>query len=125
MRATSWDLPDDPEVVSKARALAREALISWGLPHLIDDAVLIVSELCTNAVKHGGGAPILLGLRTVGRCLGGEVIDQGATFVPQPRVSDDAEYGRGLHIVGELVDEWGIDPLKDGAGKAVWFKWCW
>ncbi|MEV6983444.1 hypothetical protein AB0M95_19615 [Sphaerisporangium sp. NPDC051017] len=49
MNATSWALPTDPAMVGEARAMVRKTLTDWGLPHLVDDAELVISELVTNA----------------------------------------------------------------------------
>lgn len=129
-----WDLPADPQAVGKGRDMVRDTLDSWALSDLlaIDDVVLAISELCTNAMIHGS-APITLRLCVTGRCLVGEVVDQGAVFeVPRPRVSpddqldqdDEDEHGRGLNIVAALVGSWGVKALP-GGGKAVRFRCCW
>ncbi|MFC6080705.1 ATP-binding protein [Sphaerisporangium aureirubrum] len=83
------------------------------MPNLIEETELVISELCTNALLHGGD-PITVTLRVAGRCLGGEVADRGDLFIPHPRVSEDEEHGRGLHIVGALVDLW-VSTLNETA----------
>src|SRR5262249_2759019 len=50
-----WHFPDDPAVVSRARALAARQLNQWGLERLVESTELIVSELVTNAIRHGTG----------------------------------------------------------------------
>jgi anti-sigma regulatory factor (Ser/Thr protein kinase) len=98
-------------------------LIEWELPDLVDDVLVIVGELYTNAVRYGA-APVTLRLRIAGRCLGGEIADRGACFVPPSRpAEDDQENGRGLGIVAALSTGWGVDPQQDG--KVVWFTKCW
>jgi anti-sigma regulatory factor (Ser/Thr protein kinase) len=98
-------------------------LIEWELPDLVDDVLVMVSELYTNAVRYGA-APITLRVRIAGRCLGGEIADRGAYFVPSVRpAEDDQENGRGLQIVAALSTRWGVDPQHDG--KVVWFHRCW
>src|SRR5450755_4331772 len=73
---TAWlDLPADPSAVSDARHCARDALASWGLTSMADDAALIVSELVTNAIDA-----------TAALAAGGHVTlliaeDQGRVFV--------------------------------------------
>ncbi|WP_344056394.1 ATP-binding protein, partial [Sphaerisporangium rubeum] len=118
-REVQWDLPDDRGAVCKGREIVRAVLREWGLDELIDDAETIVSELYTNALRHGV-APYTLSLRVAGRCLGGEVTDHGPLFVPpQLPADDDQEHGRGLRIVAAYSTGWGVDPAE--VGKVVWF----
>jgi serine/threonine-protein kinase RsbW len=120
-----WDLPPDLAAVGKGRRMAREVLVSWGLERdLVDETELVVGELLANAIRHGE-APTTLSMRFAGRCIGGEVHDQGDMFEAPPEASKDAEHGRGLHIVDAYVDQWGVDPAGDGRGKVVWWKRCW
>jgi anti-sigma regulatory factor (Ser/Thr protein kinase) len=110
-----------------AREFATNTLNSWGLPDLIDDAVVIISELVTNAIRHGlppyaaagGDMPIKLTLVRQGRfvvCIVSDPSDQN----PQVRPTDDVgENGRGLHVIEALSRVWGWTPLP-GSGKAVW-----
>ncbi|GII28893.1 ATP-binding protein [Planotetraspora mira] len=112
-------LPAVGASVSQARALVRRELDRWGIPSLIDDCTLIVSELVTNAVRHGGSA---LALRLVGGrgWVYGEIYDPG-DGVPRPREAGaDATDGRGLLIVATLAGDWGVAHPSRG-GKTVWF----
>jgi anti-sigma regulatory factor (Ser/Thr protein kinase) len=109
-----------------AREFATTTLRSWGLGELVDDAVVIISELVTNAVRHGlppyaaaGDMPIKLTLVHQGRfvvCIVSDPSDRD----PKVRPADDVcENGRGLHVIEALSSVWGWTPLP-GAGKAVW-----
>jgi anti-sigma regulatory factor (Ser/Thr protein kinase) len=110
-----------------AREFATKTLCSWGLDALVDDAVVIISELVTNAIRHGlppyaaaaGEMPIKLTLVRQGRfvvCIVSDPSDQS----PEVRAADDVcENGRGLHVIEALSRVWGWTPLP-GAGKAVW-----
>jgi hypothetical protein len=81
------------------------------------DALLVVSELVTNAIRHGG-APIELRLRHEPHQLVITVSD-GAVTLPAPRDMDPTSaWGRGLHLVEAVTDRWGAHPI--GAGKTVW-----
>lgn len=112
-------LPAAGTSVSAARSLVRRELGRWGLERLIDDCCLIVSELATNVVRHGGSV-FTLRLGSDGTWVYGEICDQGEEL-PRPRQADmDATDGRGLLIVSELADDWGVVPYAQG-GKAVWF----
>jgi anti-sigma regulatory factor (Ser/Thr protein kinase) len=103
----------------EARSAVRRELCDWGAAELVDDCSLIVTELVTNAVRHGGSV-IHLRLGTNGSWVYGEVFDDGGGM---PRVCHpglDEPGGRGLVIVERLADEWGAVPLPEG-GKIVWF----
>jgi anti-sigma regulatory factor (Ser/Thr protein kinase) len=116
----SWDLPAEVRTAAQARALTRETLLDWGVtdPADTDDVVLIVDELVTNAVVHGGGR-VRLVLRLDGAQLVGEVGD-GSRGAPRAREAGaDAESGRGLWLVAALAAEFGVRP--EGAGKTLWF----
>ncbi|MDP9849697.1 ATP-binding protein [Streptosporangium lutulentum] len=108
-----------PASVREARSLVRRELSLWGAHDLIDDCVLIISELVTNAVRHGGAACAL-------RICGGEGFVYGELFDPgagAPRVCErdmSATGGRGLQIVDSLARDWGVTRTS-AAGKVVWF----
>jgi Anti-sigma regulatory factor (Ser/Thr protein kinase) len=119
-REVCWDLPADPEFVSKARHMVGELLVTWGMAGLVDRVTLIVSELYTNGLRHGE-PPIVLMLRGGGRLLRGEVTDRGGLWPRQGPADPDAEGGRGLSIVDMLAMRWGVDPVAEGSGKTVWF----
>jgi anti-sigma regulatory factor (Ser/Thr protein kinase) len=110
-----------------AREFTRSTLTGWGLHDLVDDATVIISELVTNAVRHGlpqyaaaaGDMPIKLTIVRQDRfvvCIVSDPSDQD----PKVRPADDVcENGRGLHVIEALSRVWGWTPLP-GAGKAVW-----
>ena len=103
-----------------AREVARDALMSWELAHLTDTAVLLISELVTNAVLHAkaDGSGLALSLEVHGRRLRIEVHD-GDLRGPRPRVPSGLdESGFGFVLVNSLADNWGV--RKTAAGKAVW-----
>nr|WP_277351407.1 ATP-binding protein [Microbispora sp. CL1-1] len=105
--------------VGEARALVRRELGRWGLDELVDDCCLIVSELASNVVRHGGNV-FTLRLGSNGTWVYGEVFDQGEG-VPHQREADiDSVGGRGLLIVDELADDWGV-ASSGRSGKTVWF----
>ena len=81
------------------------------------DAILLVSEMVTNAIVHGR-APIQLRLRQAREHLLVEV-DDTATAVPRKlRPTSSDIHGRGLQLVAMMADEWGTRPIHDG--KSVW-----
>jgi anti-sigma regulatory factor (Ser/Thr protein kinase) len=110
-----------------ARDFTSDTLRSWGMTELTDDAIMIVSELVTNAIRHGVSAvaeltdehPVKLSLVRNGRFLVCIVTDPSDRD-PRPRTAEDTcENGRGLHVVEALSRVWGWAPMP-GVGKAVW-----
>lgn len=119
VRTVEYLLPSAPAGVGEARSLVRSDLTHWGLTHIIDDCLLIVSELVTNAVRHGGSA-YALRLETRAGRLYGEVFDPGEGIPAQRSPGVDSLSGRGLQIVAAIADEWGVTAANDG--KVVWFS---
>jgi anti-sigma regulatory factor (Ser/Thr protein kinase) len=115
------DLPGTQASVPRARSWIREVL---GCDHpVLDDVMLLVSEVTTNAVLHSeSGAEGLVTLVAAVRCdvVHIDVIDAGSASAP--RISGDltGESGRGLFLVDQLSDRWGV--YEDSAGRAVWFE---
>ncbi|MEU2433288.1 ATP-binding protein [Streptomyces sp. NPDC007861] len=118
----SWPMPDEPASVGHARRLVAAQLNDWGVADLADlgdTAVLLTSELVTNALRHAPG-PMRLNLRMSGSRLRCEVEDTSDAR-PFPRVAHaDAEGGRGLEILDLLTDAWG--SLTTATGKTTWFE---
>ncbi|MFI5613671.1 ATP-binding protein [Amycolatopsis sp. NPDC051903] len=108
-------LPETVAGLAAARDFTRTALTGWGLLTLADDAVLVVSELATNAVLHGAGAASLR-LSHAGSVVRIEVADESAA-VPAKR-SSGADGGWGLRLVELLSLAWGVTPTA--GGKVVW-----
>lgn len=120
----SVDLPLGPEAAALARRVARDLLHRWGAPDLdrLDDALLVVSELVGNAVRHGGAHVLLTVARSPGTVTVG--VEDGSAVLPGPRTDDpDAESGRGMLIVDALSRRWGITELEPG--KRVWAELDW
>ncbi|MFD9006686.1 ATP-binding protein [Streptomyces sp. NPDC059582] len=111
-----------PQTVRAAREFAMQALDGWGGCRRGDDIRLCVSELAGNAVQHGSldGHDYLIRLVRRPLCLHVEVHD-GTRHSPVrvPPRSLDAEDGRGMRIVEELCDTWGVRTDADSS-KAVW-----
>jgi anti-sigma regulatory factor (Ser/Thr protein kinase) len=129
----------DPSSVSQAREFSLATLRRWGVADRTDDIGIVVSELLTNALRHGvpqastqpassqphahgqrrSRWPVRLGLVQPGRYVMCAVADPG-TRMPVPREPDYlAESGRGLHVINALSDGWGSTVPTD-AGKVVW-----
>ena len=112
-------LATGPAAAAEARRRVRDAIASWRVPVDEDAALLLTSELMTNAVRHEAGQAVML----VITCAGGQLrIDVHDTSRSLPAVADvpaGAETGRGLLLVETLSDEWGF--YRTPAGKAVYF----
>lgn len=111
----------EPGCVSVARRFVDQTLGSWGAEQAVFDVQLIVSELVTNAMRHGGGA-IDLRLLLSEAELACVVSDHSPVppTTPATREADVfAEYGRGLRLVEALCGAWGwLTP--GGSRKFVW-----
>jgi DNA-binding response OmpR family regulator/serine phosphatase RsbU (regulator of sigma subunit)/anti-sigma regulatory factor (Ser/Thr protein kinase) len=111
-------IADDVRAVHGARAFTTATLRDWELSaSLTRDAILLVSEMVTNAIVHGR-APIQLRLRrSRGRLL--IEVDDTATAAPRKmRPTADDIHGRGLQLVAMMADQWGTRPTT--GGKSVW-----
>lgn len=104
-----------------ARRAVRGALTEAGLEVMLDDAVLLVSELVTNAVVHAG-TQIELRLDIGPGSVRVEVIDYRPGALPAllGEPDDDRETGRGMVLLDAIAKEWGTRHFA--GGKAVWFK---
>ncbi|MEW2545511.1 SpoIIE family protein phosphatase [Streptomyces sp. NPDC047002] len=117
----------DPEgrSVAAARAFVRDTLQGWGCSDVVDDAVVLTSELVTNAVVHAGTAADVRCLRT----------DDGVRIEVADRYPErevpvqatgpsfgnlDSEHGRGLLLCAALASRWGVEYTP--SYKQVWFQ---
>jgi anti-sigma regulatory factor (Ser/Thr protein kinase) len=112
-------LARDPASVAEARGWLDRLLAAKGISAPVrSDAVLIVSELVTNALRHG------LGEITVRSGVGDAstvdvaVTDGGSDLPEMVTVRADRVGGVGLHIVDRLATKWGVAPFP--GGKTVW-----
>ncbi|MFF2963688.1 SpoIIE family protein phosphatase [Streptomyces sp. NPDC057963] len=111
--------------VATARAFVRDTLQGWGYTDVVDDAVVLTSELVTNAVVHAGTAADVLCLRTEDG-----VRVEVSDHYPEREIplqttaldfgSPDRENGRGLLLCAALASRWGVEysPTR----KHVWFQ---
>ncbi|MFF8231417.1 ATP-binding protein [Streptomyces caelestis] len=130
--AASCALPARYEAVREARQFTRRTLDQWDMGDRFDDVCLVVSELVTNALRHGLPAstrcvngqepPVRLHLMRWAERLVCAVRDPSHDS-PVTRETDDfsAESGRGLFLVDSFSDSWGWHPLAGAlSGKVVW-----
>jgi serine/threonine-protein kinase RsbW len=107
-----------PEEVAAARRFIDQAL---GEHAPRDDARLLVSELVTNAIRHGGDGKIVLSVTRHRDRVRVEVTDDGADGVPRwQSPGKEAKNGRGLLIVDKVSWRWGF--VRDPHGTTVWFE---
>jgi anti-sigma regulatory factor (Ser/Thr protein kinase) len=118
----SLTVPGHPEQVAEVRRLVRR-VVGDASP-MADTAVLLVSELATNAVLHsasgqpGGSATVLI--TEIGGGVRVEVADEGSDqSAPAVRGDIYASEGHGLFLVQSLADQWGY--VRDETGTTVWF----
>ncbi|MGW2571631.1 SpoIIE family protein phosphatase [Streptomyces sp. NPDC001537] len=111
--------------VATARSFVRDTLQGWGFADIVDDAVVLTSELVTNAVVHAGTSADVLCLRTdegvrievADRYPEREIPLQGH---PVNMGSPDREGGRGLQLCAALAARWGVEYTP--THKQVWFQ---
>ncbi|GGZ11903.1 hypothetical protein GCM10010365_34620 [Streptomyces poonensis] len=110
-----------PKSVTLARHRAHRLVAQWGHPELAADTALLVSELAGNAVTHGRLRDRLfrVELTLTERAVRIAVSDPRGERLPHLRLAADADtFGRGLLIVREVADRWGVSTLT--VGKSVW-----
>ena len=110
-------LPSHPISVSVARHLVRS--LRPYLPEERSDRLeLILSEVVTNAVRHGSTGPddvVEVELSASSDALAGSVRDQGPPFTPPGPPTDIEQIGGfGLHIVAQLAESWAVEPAPSG-----------
>jgi anti-sigma regulatory factor (Ser/Thr protein kinase) len=120
---TEWVevVPGDKNAPSAARALLRQR-VSHRLGEQEGTALLLLSELVTNAVRHGGAspeAPVRIRMAIVSGRLRIEVTDPGPGFAPEPTIEPGAHGGFGLRLLADQSDGWGVERAE---GTTVWFE---
>lgn len=107
-----------PEAVSASRTFVAEVMGGWGAAReQVDDAVLVASEMATNAVIHAR-SPFRI---SVGRSRDGINVSVEDVADQRPQVGTGharSDSGRGLEIVVALSSRWGCDAVP--SGKVVW-----
>jgi len=135
LSGTSPDIPGNPDprtpsAITLPHAAGAASIVRAYLrrqanllhPPMLDDALILTSELVTNAIRHGRPA-VTLAIHLEPSALTVVVTDTGperrplVPSAPHP----DSPTGRGLVIVDALATRWGITPQSGSPGKAVWF----
>ncbi|MFD7921100.1 SpoIIE family protein phosphatase [Streptomyces sp. NPDC059740] len=110
----------DPEGLTAARHMIREAVRAWGAGGRAEEIELVADELITNALLHTEGpARVTVGRITADRPrLRVDVVDQSSALPRRREAGESGVSGRGMLLVDRLADVWGVDPR--GGGKCVW-----
>lgn len=118
-RTLELTLPPEAESVAEARERVCAAIAPNLTDGTSDTLRLLVSELVTNAVRHGSHSqPVEVHARWNSE-VRVEVSDHGNGFTPAPRIGAmDDPGGFGLFLVGQLADSWGVETND---GTTVWF----
>ena len=121
--AATYSVAADLRAVAQARHFVLRTLAGWGVDEegTVDNAILCLSELVTNAIIHTDAGCELRVVLDRG-VLTTTVRDGGSTVVVDPRnVTADplAVHGRGLHLVDAFSTRWGSE--LDAVGMTVWF----
>jgi anti-sigma regulatory factor (Ser/Thr protein kinase) len=91
---------------------------------LREELSLLVTELVTNAVRHGGASAdraIKIEIQQLADCIRVDVIDPGTDFdPPAPGSNGDSSGGWGLFLVDRIAERWGVRTVP--SGTCVWFE---
>lgn len=119
-------VPARPIFVHDCRVFAAGTVKAWHYPELVDAVEFCASELATNAMCYGDGEFVGIGMVLTDDAVTLEAYDKGVgePFVNYAETND--EYGRGMAIVVELADNWGVDSVRAFADAEQRWKrvWC-
>ena len=115
MRTASTTLPPDPVSARACRRFLATTLDDWDADQFADEAVLLLSELVTNAILHAGTEiEVTLRLDDDGRVLRVEVRDGNPRLPAVRRYSVLSGTGRGLSLVDSTASSWEVEPDRSG-----------
>jgi len=112
-------LTREPAAVAEARSQVRAAIRDWRIPVDPDIAILLTSDLVTNAITGGDGETLTLAIRCSRGQLRIDVYDKSHYLPLGANEPVDSGTGRGLVLVAVLSAEWG--SFRTPAGKAMYF----
>ncbi len=116
----SLKLAARPESAAEARRAIASALEDSRLQELVDTALLLTSELVTNAIVHAGSGPrVMVHVRPA--VIHVEISDDSETHPAMRDAGPDDTSGRGMSILSAYSDRWG-SLRRSGGGKTVWFE---
>ncbi|GIF38349.1 ATP-binding protein [Actinoplanes xinjiangensis] len=117
------DVPLDRAAPAAARRAVTAVLAGWGFRDAdwLDAAAVVVSELVTNAVRHGGGC-LALHLESHDERVIVSVAD-GSSVVPRRRAPDNGG-GRGIALIEALSEGWSVENYRGGKRVLVELVRC-
>jgi anti-sigma regulatory factor (Ser/Thr protein kinase) len=111
----------EPHSVPRARERVIELAEPFVDPERIADLRLVISEVITNAVRHGGDGDLLVAVTPKREFLCVQVTDTGDGFAPRPRAyAPDEDGGFGLFLIERLTRRWGL--TREDSNTRVWFE---
>ena len=111
----------EPRAVPHARERVVELAVPFVERDRIADLRLVISEVVTNAVRHGGEGEMLVAVTPKDGYLCVQVTDTGDGFAPRPRAyGPDEDGGFGLFLVERLTRRWGL--TREDSNTRVWFE---
>jgi anti-sigma regulatory factor (Ser/Thr protein kinase) len=115
-------LAAEPPAVSAARSWLAEHASGLVATERLANLAIVVSEIVTNAIRHGGrGGEILLAATPKPEFLCVQVTDGGPGFVPRPgAMASDQNGGFGLFLVEQFTRRWGM--TRENERTRVWFE---
>jgi anti-sigma regulatory factor (Ser/Thr protein kinase) len=121
MEKRTFTFTPAPESVPRAR----ETVVDLAEPFVDEDRIpdlrLVISEVITNAVRHGGEGDLLIAVTPKRDFLCVQVTDTGDGFAPRPRAYEpDEDGGFGLFLVERLTRRWGL--TRENRNTRVWFE---
>lgn len=119
----SWTVWRVPEAVRHARRFTRRTLRSWGVAGEADAALLVVSELVTNALVHTDGQ-VRLDLTLINNRFRIAVADNSPrTPIKPTSIGWEATGGRGILLVEAMSAAWGTVPVSGGSRCGAKSSW--
>lgn len=116
-RSATMHLGQDMLSARRARKFVAQHCLEWGCDPVVDSALVVVSELVTNAVTHAQSS-CELRLSFANAALRVEVVDTGGGNPDLMAATAEDEHGRGLLLISALTAAWGVEATP--SGKAVW-----
>ncbi|RAY16041.1 ATP-binding protein [Actinomadura craniellae] len=108
----------NPRAARAARLLVRAALSDWSLPHLVEDATLVATELVSNAIRSAEAISLEVSLEAGSVRV--EVFDTSRELPKKGEGRLLDEHGKGLLLVEALAADWGYRLVR--GGKVVWAR---
>lgn len=112
----------DPDAARRARLMLEDGLISAGVgPAVVNDALLVLGEFVTNALRHAR-TDLTVSATAVDGVLRLEVFDRDTRPPALMELDSESTSGRGLHIVAAIAADWGWQTAENNgvSGKVMW-----